>query len=93
MMSLSSPPPRNKQGTRAPAAAAQLVSCFEQLSAEIEGAVEDWVAEMNQVTLSRISTKLDGAALDQARQRGRTLALDEAVALALEALGGASEPA
>ena len=71
----------------APVTAARLLSCFEKRSEEIEGKVEAWVVEMNDVTLSHIRFELDEADLDRAWADGQSLTIDEAIELALEALG------
>ena len=65
--------------------ASMLVSCSEALFEEI-GASAPWVSWMNEETLATIRTQLDEAAIAEARERGRTLTADDAVALALESL-------
>jgi predicted ATPase/class 3 adenylate cyclase len=63
--------------------AAQLLSCFESLREQI-GVSEAWVGRMNERTLSAIRGQLGGDAFAEAWEQGRTLTIDEAVALALE---------
>ncbi len=43
-----------------------------------------WTAKRNEDTLEVIGTQLDDAAVAEARETGRALTLDEAVALALD---------
>jgi predicted ATPase len=62
-----------------------LVSCSEVVFEEI-GANVLWVSRMNERTLATIRTQLDEAAFADAWEQGRALRLDEATALALEAL-------
>ena len=66
--------------------ASMLLSCSEALFEEI-GASAPWVVWMNEETLATIRAQLDEAAVAEARERGRTLTADDAVALALESLG------
>jgi non-specific serine/threonine protein kinase len=63
--------------------AAMLLSCSEALFEEI-GASAPWVLWMNEETLATVRTQLDETAIAEARERGRTLTADEAVALALK---------
>ena len=62
--------------------AARLLSCFEALRDQI-GVSEAWVARMNEETLSAIRARLDESAFAEAWEQGRTLTIEEAVALAL----------
>ncbi len=66
--------------------ASMLLSCSEALFEEI-GASAPWVVAMNEETLATIRAQLDEAAVAEARERGRTLKADDAVALALQSLG------
>jgi len=68
------------------AAAVRLLSCFEKLLEEIGSTAESWVKRMNDETLAIIGDRLDGRAIALAREHGRTLTADEAVALAVDAL-------
>ena len=63
--------------------AAQLLSCFESLREQI-GVSEAWVGRMNEQTLSASRAQLGESAFAEAWEQGRTLTIDEAVALALE---------
>ena len=65
--------------------AARLLACYEALCEEI-GTKVPWVARMNEETLAIIRTQLDEAAFAKAWKEGRTLTVDEAVALALDSL-------
>jgi predicted ATPase/class 3 adenylate cyclase len=65
--------------------AARLLSCFEALRDQI-GVSEAWVARMNEETLSAIRARLDESAFAEAWEQGRTLTIEEAVALALGSL-------
>jgi len=65
--------------------ATRLLSCFEALGEET-GVGEGWVTRMKEETLATIRTQLDGAAFAEAWEQGRGLAVDEAVALALDSL-------
>ena len=65
--------------------AVRLISCFQALSEEIGGG-EAWVARMNEATLATTRTQLDEAAFAEAWEHGRTLSVDQAVALALDAI-------
>ena len=64
--------------------AARLLSRGEALREEIGEGLESWAAEMNEKTLTTIRAQLSAAAFDEAWEQGRALAIDEAVALALE---------
>jgi predicted ATPase/class 3 adenylate cyclase len=66
--------------------AAQLLACFEALREQI-GVSEAWVARMNEQTLSAIRARLDESAFAEAWEQGRTLTIDEAVALAIDSPG------
>jgi predicted ATPase/class 3 adenylate cyclase len=72
------------KGRAAPAV--QLLTCFEILLEETGVNLEAWVARMNEVTLAAIKDQLDEAAIAEAREQGRKLTADEAVALALDSL-------
>jgi predicted ATPase/class 3 adenylate cyclase len=69
-----------------PAAAARLLGCSEAIHAEHGAAPGAWLADMHEAVLSRIRTELDDAALAAAREEGRGLSADQAVAHVLEAL-------
>jgi non-specific serine/threonine protein kinase len=64
-------------------AAARLLASSEALTAQL--GVDDpwWAARRNEETLAIIRKRLDDAALAAAWEQGRTLSLDEAIALAL----------
>ena len=66
-------------------AAVRLISCFQALSEEIGGG-EAWVTRMNEATLATTRTQLDEAAFAEAWEHGRTLSVDQAVALAVDAI-------
>jgi predicted ATPase len=63
--------------------AAQLLAAAEALREEIGGS-HSWVIEVNEKTLTQLRTQLDDATLEEAREHGRRLTVDEAVAFALE---------
>jgi tetratricopeptide (TPR) repeat protein len=65
--------------------ATQLIACFEALREEIGGS-EAWVTRMNEETLPAIRRQLDEVAFAEAWDQGRKLTIDQAVALALDAL-------
>jgi len=65
-------------------AAAQLLAKCEALHEEVGWTPESWAAEESERTRALVSSQLDEAAFVAAWERGRTLALDDAVALALE---------
>ena len=65
--------------------AARLLSCFEARREQI-GVSEAWVARMNERTLLAIRARLDESAFAEAWEQGRTLTIEEAVALALGSL-------
>ena len=69
--------------------AAQLISCFESLREEIGGG-EAWVARMNEETVATIRLQIDAGALATEWEQGRKLSIDQAIALALDALGEAT---
>jgi predicted ATPase len=62
--------------------AAQLLAAAETLREEIGGS-HSWVKDVNEKTLTQLSTQLDAATLAEALERGRRLTVDDAVALAL----------
>jgi predicted ATPase/class 3 adenylate cyclase len=64
--------------------AAQLLAKSEVMHEEIAWTPESWVAEEREKTRAVIRTQLDEAAFAESWEQGRTLTLDEAVALALE---------
>jgi hypothetical protein len=64
-------------------AATQILSAAEVLRDEIGVSWSYWVVEMNDVTLAAIATQLDDEAFADAWERGGTLTLDEAFALAV----------
>ena len=66
--------------------AARLLSASEGLTEKLGAEVSWWAARRNQQTLTTIRTRLDEASAAKARERGRALTVDEAVALALEAV-------
>ena len=51
------------------------------------GGTEGWVSRMNEETLTSVRTQLGEPAFADAWEQGRRLTGDEAVALALDALG------
>jgi predicted ATPase len=63
--------------------AALLLSSSEALREEI-GANISWVAEMKEETLATLRAKLDEATLAELWEQGRSLSLDDAVAVALD---------
>ena len=65
--------------------AAVLLSCFEAEKKQM-GISEQWVTQMNDVTVAQIQKDLDEARFAEAWARGQTLTVDEAVALALSEL-------
>jgi predicted ATPase/class 3 adenylate cyclase len=65
--------------------AAMLLSAAETLRAHV-GNTSAWLTERNEKTLTAIRTQLDEAAFTEAWEQGRALTVDEAVALALDAL-------
>jgi predicted ATPase/class 3 adenylate cyclase len=64
--------------------AAQLLAKSEALHEEVDWTPESWVTEERDKTRGVIRTQLDEAAFAESWEQGRTLTLDEAVALALE---------
>ncbi|MGI8616585.1 MAG: ATP-binding protein [Actinomycetota bacterium] len=71
-----------------PAAAARLFGAWEAAFEDIgiDPAAESWIAEMNEPTRATIAASLDEAAVEAARDEGRKLSVDDAVALALDLL-------
>jgi hypothetical protein len=65
--------------------AAQLLGGSEAVFEGI-GAKPPWLARVNDETLAAIREQLDEAAIAEAWEQGRTLNVDEAVALALDSL-------
>jgi non-specific serine/threonine protein kinase len=63
--------------------AAQLVAAAEALREEMGGS-HSWVIDVNENTLTQLRRQLDDATLEEAREHGRRLTVDEAVAFALE---------
>jgi predicted ATPase len=63
--------------------AAQLLAAAEALREEIGGS-HSWVIEVNEKTLTQLRMQLDDATLAEARENGRRLTVEEAVAFALE---------
>jgi hypothetical protein len=63
--------------------AAQLLAAAEALREEIGGS-HSWVIDVNEKTLTQLRTQLDDATLEEAREHGRRLTVDEAVAFALD---------
>jgi len=64
-------------------AAAQLLAAAEALREEIGGS-HSWVMDVSEKTLTQLRTQLDDATLAEAREHGRRLTVDEAVAFALD---------
>jgi hypothetical protein len=54
-------------------------------TATTSGGVPSWVAKMNERTLSMIHGQIGEGAVGEAWEQGRTLTIDEAIALALGA--------
>jgi hypothetical protein len=48
------------------------------------GGSHSWVLDVNENTLTQLRTQLDEATLEEAREYGRRLTVDEAVAFAVE---------
>lgn len=69
--------------------AAQLLSSSQALHEEVGASVLPFLAADNEKTLTTIRAQLDETAFAEAWERGRGLARDRAVALALDALDGA----
>jgi len=65
--------------------AAQLLGGSDVVFAGI-GASPPWLARMNDQTVAAIREQLDEPVLSEAREQGRALTVDEAVALALGSL-------
>jgi predicted ATPase len=66
-----------------PEIAARLLARADALHDEVGFAVEPWIARMNKQTRVDIRTQIDEPAVAQAREQGRALTVDDAVALAL----------
>ena len=66
-----------------PEIAARLLTRADALHDEVGFAVEPWIARMNKQTRVDIRTQIDEPAVAQAREQGRALTVDDAVALAL----------
>ncbi len=62
------------------------MSCSEALRREV-GESEAWLNALNQETLKVVRAKMDESAFARAREDGRTLTAEEAVAMALDSLG------
>jgi len=67
--------------------AARLLSRSEALREELDGTYAGWMMALKEETLAAIRAQLDEAAFAEAWEQGRTLTLDEAVALALDSVG------
>jgi hypothetical protein len=67
--------------------AARLLSRADALHDEVGFAIEPWIARMNEQTRVDIRTQIDEPIVAQAREQGRALTVDEAVALALDSSG------
>jgi predicted ATPase len=67
--------------------AVQLLSAAASLNEQTGAAEESFVADLNEGTLVIIQSQLDEVAFAEAWEQGRTLTLDDAVALALDSLG------
>ena len=65
--------------------ATSLIGCFDSLRAEV-GSGEMWVIRMNAETVTNVRAQIDDAAFTRAWERGRSLTLEDAAALALESL-------
>jgi predicted ATPase/class 3 adenylate cyclase len=72
---------------RRPAEAARLLACAPVAFEELGVKVEWWVAQINDETLELVRPELDDAEFEQASEEGRRLTADEAIALALDAVG------
>ncbi len=70
--------------------ATQLLACSEALHEELGTTMLPHLVVENAKTLAKIHSALDGAALAGARDQGRKLSADEAVAIALDSLAGAT---
>lgn len=69
-----------------PREAAALLACAPARFEELGVALEPWVAKINEATLELVRAELDDAEFEQAREEGRRLTVDEAIALAVVAL-------
>ena len=67
--------------------AARLIACAQAGFEELGVNVGSWIEEINDKTLELVRADLDAAALERAQEEGSRLSADEAIALALEALG------
>jgi tetratricopeptide (TPR) repeat protein len=70
----------------AAASAASLLASSESLTQQIGASVPFWAGDRNEKTLASIRTQLNEAAVAEALEEGRSLTVDEAVALALSSL-------
>jgi predicted ATPase/class 3 adenylate cyclase len=70
--------------TERPGEAARVFSAAEALREEIGASPYRWMEEINEDTLAAIRAQLDEAAFAEAWEQGRTLTVDQAVALALD---------
>jgi predicted ATPase/class 3 adenylate cyclase len=68
------------------AAAARLLARADVLRDEIGFSLESWAAEEREETFAAVTSALDEAAFAEAWEQGRTLTLEEAVAVALDSL-------
>jgi len=68
------------------AAAARLLFRADALREEIGFALESWAAEEREETFAAVESALDEAAFAEAWEEGKTLAVDEAVTLAIDSL-------
>jgi hypothetical protein len=79
---------RSLADLRRPTPAVALVACcaaaWEQTGTHVR-----WVADMNAETLARARVQLDDAAFAEAWEVGRTLTIDEGIAVALDAIASA----
>ena len=69
-----------------PSIAARLLASAEALQEEIGAGRSPWLVEMNERTLRAIHAQLDDVAFAEAWEHGRALAVDDAVALAVDSL-------
>jgi hypothetical protein len=68
--------------------AAELIASAVAFHEEAGHGILPYLAEENEGTLTRIRSQLDGAAFDEAWERGGRLSVEDAATLALEVLGG-----
>ena len=73
--------------------AAQVVGCADRLIGETGAVRESWMTTEHDDTVALIREQLDEQRFAESYERGRTLSVDEAAALALEKLGGREEQA